>query len=133
MRSLKIMIHNFLTSALPYRLNINELVIIILEFTLVLKQHTCESDGEPGCLQLSVEGCARSCYNRSSMFAYGRLDKKCYGGKCSCWCEISADKSGKCSVKADSDVDLYKFEIEPIKNASDVKGKTSYRARGISS
>ena len=104
----------------------HKLCNIILEFTLVSERHECDGAEENGCLQTSVEDCALSCQNRSSMFIYGQHPDRCSGSKCMCWCETSADKGGNCNEKAHAGFNLFKYEEEAIKIASNITSKTCY-------
>ena len=51
------------------------------------------------------------------MFVYGRSDEKCGGGKCTCWCETTADKDGNCTEQAHDGYNLYRFETESTKTS----------------
>ena len=62
-----------------------------------------------GCIESSIEDCARSCEGRSSLFRYGRSDGECYAGKCICWCETSA-VGGACGDVESSGFNLYKYD-----------------------
>ena len=99
-----------------------------LDFTLVLKQHSCKGAREHACLQTSVEGCAQSCHNRSSMFAYATAEGKCFGGKCKCVCTTGAYVNGTCDVVEKTGYNLYTYVTEssaPLTtNSTDEVGKS---------
>ena len=82
-----------------------------LEFALVAQERECSGKQEHGCLQTSVENCARSCHNKSSMFAFASSSKRCRGGRCKCSCETSASANGTCNQTGNPAFNLYKFEV----------------------
>jgi len=61
----------------------------------------------------TVDECAKSCYGRSSMFAFGTNDygmERCWEGGCSCYCETAASSEGTCSEGFHLGFRLYKYK-----------------------
>ena len=82
----------------------------IAELVLVSEKNECSGSEESGCLQASLEDCARACHTRCTMFVYGREGgSRCYGDKCLCYCETSASDEGTCSEIDHPDYNLYKY------------------------
>ena len=60
-----------------------------------------------------VDECASRCRGQSTLIAVGTNDfgiNRCQDGKCSCTCELEANKNGICFTKTHPGYRLYKYQ-----------------------
>ena len=84
-------------------------IALFADFALVSEQRECSGADESGCMQTSLEDCARTCHKGYSMFLYGRSGgSRCYGDKCMCYCETALSEE-TCNEIYHDGYNLYKY------------------------
>ena len=90
-----------------------KICFLTLEWLLVSEKKECGgSEFHIGALS-TIDECSKSCYGRSSMFAFGTNDYgtiRCWENGCSCYCETAASSEGTCSQSNHNGYRLYKYK-----------------------
>ena len=79
-------------------------------FTKIAVSRSCKDRYTYKGYKENVDICATTCAGSSTVFVYGKTDKRCSSNGCACWCINGATKEGKClKPYAHPYFDTYRF------------------------
>ena len=77
-------------------------------FTKVAVSQDCKDKNTYKGYKKTPEECSQACFGSSTVFVFGKTNKRCSSSGCKCYC-IHAPKDGKCQQYSHSYYDIYRF------------------------